>query len=325
VSRRALIGFVALGATAAGLYFATQLQLAYPPEVRTTWARALGYNLAFYWLWGAAVPLIAAIARRFPLDAERWKTTLPLHFLIGALVTVLQLSLGAVVAVIFDGELRLGKALRTNFHSSYPTYFVILLGVLAFRAARLRARLAEARLEALRGQLQPHFLFNTLNSISSLMYKDPAAADTMMARLAELLRASLRAEQRREIPLAEELALVEQYLAIERVRFEDRLAVSVDVAADAVDARIPPFLLQPLVENALRHALTAGGHLQLEARLVDGELRVTIADDGPGLASAHEGVGLANTRARLAELYGARGRLELVSERGVVATVVVPQ
>lgn len=344
MSRRALtVLVVALVSTAAGVYFATQVQLAYPPSVRSSWGKALAVNLVHYWVWGAAVPLVVAAARRFPLDAHGWRRHVPLHLALGAVATLAQLAVVWIalgVAAAWRGAPAPGLAaiVQTNFHSSYPTYWVILLAATAWRAAGLRARLAEARVDALRAQLQPHFLFNALNSVSSLMYTDPEAADAMIARLSELLRLTLRSDPRREIPLGEELDLVDRYLDIERIRFEERLRVTIDVEAAASAALVPPFLLQPLVENAIRHAVAPrpeGGRLEIAAWLEGGAVRIRVADHGPGLAAGGEvtggevtgGVGLANTRARLDEMYGSEGYLELEAgaDGGLAALVRVPQ
>jgi two-component system, LytTR family, sensor kinase len=338
VRRSVAIVVVFLAATVAGLYFATQLQLAYPPSVRSpSWGRALLVNLVFYWLWGAAVPLVWHLARRFPLDQQSWRGSLPAHLAIAVPVTVVQILLielmkgslfgwkRGVVSFLVDG-------VTMNFHSSYPTYWVILLAVTAWRAAALQSRLAEARLEALRGQLQPHFLFNTLNSVSSLMYRDIEAADTMIARLSDLLRLTLRGGDEREIPLRRELDLLGRYLDIERIRFEERLRVHLDIDAEAETAMVPPFLLQPIVENAVRHAIAArpeGGRLEIAARLDGERLILSVADDGPGLPEGGgvPGVGLSNTRARLAELYGAAARLDLddTPGGGLTVTVTLPR
>jgi two-component system, LytTR family, sensor kinase len=330
--RRSVV-FVFLASTLAGLYFATQVQLAYPPAVRTSWDRALVTNLVFYWLWGAAVPLLWRLARRFPLDHRSFWRSLPAHLVIAVPLTVIQILLTHLVVGSLFGWKRgfvsfLASGITINFHSSYPTYWVILLAVTAWRAAALQSRLAEARLEALRVQLQPHFLFNTLNSVSSLMYRDLEAADTMIARLSDLLRLTLCGGDEREIPLRRELDLLGRYLDIERIRFEERLRVDLDIDAEAETAMVPPFLLQPIVENAVRHAIAArpeGGRLEIAARLDGERLILSVADDGPGLPEGGgvPGVGLSNTRARLAELYGAAARLDLDDTPGGGLTVTV--
>jgi len=198
------------------------------------------------------------------------------------------------------------------------------------QALRLQARLSEARLEALASQLRPHFLFNTLNAISVLMHRDPRAADLMLTRLADLLRSTLRTPGTREVPLRAEMELLRRYLDIMRVRFGPRLGVEEAVPPELEDALVPPFLLQPLVENALEHGIerrSGTGCVRIAAEAVDGRLRLTVWDDGPGVGAArHEGVGLSNTRRRLEQLYGSAGRLELASEAeaGTRASVELP-
>jgi two-component system, LytTR family, sensor kinase len=340
--------FVAAVSTVAGVYFATQLQFAYPPPFRKPWADALAINLVYYWAWGAAVPLVVALARRFPFEPGRRATSATVHVLLGALVTVAQLAAAAFTLALLGyceagaTLAYVGRGIATNFHSSFPTYFLILFAALALdyqaryrerelRAAQLESRLSEARLQALRLQLNPHFLFNALNSISSLMYTDVEAADAMMQKLGDLLRLSLEEGRGPEIPLREELLLVERYLDIERVRFEDRLHVRFDVEPSALEGWVPAFALQPLVENAVRHAITPrpeGGTVEIAARRVDGLLRVSVTDDGPGLPEGRlvAGVGLANTRARLDQLYGTADALALVplAGRGLRVSMTIP-
>ena len=202
------------------------------------------------------------------------------------------------------------------------------------RAAELSASLAKANLQALQHQLQPHFLFNALNSIAALVHSNPAAADDMIANLSDLLRMSLDLSREPEIPLRREMEILSCYLGIERARFQDRLEVNVEVEPAALDAWLPALLLQPLVENAVRHGLEAKTKLApiaITARIADGNLHLTVADRGPGLAtlpdgSIKDGIGLANTRARLHELYGERGSLQITNgpSGGCMATAILP-
>ena len=202
----------------------------------------------------------------------------------------------------------------------YLLYVSLLLGTYAvdyfgkyrereLRTAQLESSLQQAKLAALRAQLNPHFLFNALNSVSALMYRDVDAADAMLARIGELLRLTLAADGSQEVRLSEELELLERYLDIERIRFADRLAITVDVPESALGARVPPFSLQPLVENAIRHGVSRrplGGQVVVSARQVADRLQLRVTDDGPGLGPemVREGIGLRNTRDRLQQLYG---------------------
>ncbi len=338
--------------TGAGVYFATQLHYAYPPNLREPLTIALIVNLVYYWAWGAAVPLVLRLARSHPLDTQ-WKKGLGVHVLASLVLTTAQIAVAALILrsvwMVWYPNMpvrpladTVGGAMRINFHSSYPTYWVILFAYLTFdyaakyrdralHAARLEGRLSEARLEALRMQLNPHFLFNTLNSISSLMYSDVDAADAMMTRLSELLRLTLHGDGKPETSLRQELELLNRYVEIERIRFEERLRVSVDVDKAALDASVPAFSLQPLVENAIRHAIApraGGGSLAISARRDNGSVHITLRDDGPGLPVGvlREGVGLANTRARLQQLYGREHRFELlpVPGGGLEVSMVIP-
>ncbi|MGO9202914.1 MAG: sensor histidine kinase [Limisphaerales bacterium] len=201
------------------------------------------------------------------------------------------------------------------------------------REAELEARLAQARLQALRMQLNPHFLFNTLNSIASLVQEQPQAEE-MIEALSELLRLTLTASDRAEVTLREELHLLDRYLLIEQIRFGERLRVQKQVDAAALDAVVPILILQPLVENAVKHGIEtqiAPGLIRLEVEHVGGALRLEVSDNGPGLAGAgegisKEGVGLSNTRSRLKELYGERASLTLRPGKtgGLAAEIRIP-
>jgi two-component system LytT family sensor kinase len=340
--------FILAVSTFAGIYFATQLVVAYPPPIRRPLGEALAINLTYYYLWGLTVPAVILAARRFRFEKGRWAVSLLVHTVWSVLLTVLQI----VVAEWFLRSFTLarqdpksiGRAVLDNFHSSLPTYWIILFGYYAFdyyakyrdrelRASQLETRLSQAQLEALKMQLNPHFLFNTLNTISSLMYTDPDAADAMMTRLSELLRLTLDTQAAQEVTLRDEIEMLERYLEIERIRFEDRLRVKVDIAPELLDARVPNFALQPLVENAIRHGIALrpeGGQLQISASMREGVLTILVRDDGPGLQAGNqprrEGIGVANTRARLAQLYGAAHRFEMTNAigGGLLVTLELP-
>ena len=185
----------------------------------------------------------------------------------------------------------------------------------ALDAQRLRAELAESRLAAVTTQLQPHFLFNTLQSISTLIHRDPAAADAMLAKLSDLLRDVLRRSRSALVPLADELRMTETYLELAQMRLGDRLQVSIDIDDNARRALVPVLLLQPLVENALKHGIgprAAGGRVGVSARGQNGTLTIVVSDDGVGLEGPHpDGMGLANTRERLRHAFGDEQSLEL--------------
>jgi two-component system, LytTR family, sensor kinase len=343
----ALLVFVA--STFAGLYFATQLAVAYPPPMQRALGDALPINLIYYWLWGLSVPAVVWVARRFRFEKDVWPESVVIHAVWAVTLTLAQISAAELIlrtftnARLMSSSKTIGQAITDNFHSSLPTYFVILFGYYTFdyyskyrdrelRASQLEARLSLAQLQALKMQLNPHFLFNTLHTISSLMYTDTAAADAMMSRLSELLRLTLDKEGAQEVTLREEIDILERYLDIERVRFEERLRVTMNVEPAALEGRLPNFSLQPIVENAIRHGIAArpeGGRLDISATRGERMLEIRLRDDGPGLtpaSSRREGIGVANTRARLAQLYGADHRFEMVNAPGggLLVTIAVP-
>lgn len=329
---------VFLGSTFAGLYFATQLRLAYPADFRRPWGEALTINLTHYWIWGALVPVVVFLARRFRIENQGW-LAIPVHAAASVALTTAELAAAGFLLVHWLNVPEPGSSvlevIQRNFHSSLPTYWLILFISWAIdysgRAARLKSSLTEARLDALKTQLNPHFLFNTLNSISSLMYTDTEAADRMMTRLSDLLRSTIHNNGVQEVPLREELAFVDRYLEIEKIRFEERLRVQVRVSPEALDGLVPAFSLQPLVENALKHGigpLASGGILAIDAQRVDGNLVIRITDDGAGAKEdpVCDGIGFTNTRARLAELYGHAASLRAgnAGGRGFCVQVGIP-
>lgn len=203
---------------------------------------------------------------------------------------------------------------------------------LALQASELETRLARAQLDSLKMQLQPHFLFNTLHSVSALIHEDDEAADLMIARLSDFLRLVIEHAGAQEVALVQEIDFLQRYLEIQQVRFQNRLRVAIDVEPEALDAMVPNLVLQPLVENAIRHAVeprVAGGRVEVKGARVGDALRLTVRDDGPGLrpgALPSAGVGISNTGARLEHLYGERQTLEIANhpEGGVLVTVTFP-
>lgn len=274
-------------------------------------------------------PLFFRLAKRFPVERARWRVSLLMQLLASSVAVVIKYAFlvqfwrwtRSPFAMSFT------RALAANFiieSMIFWSVIAIIHGILFYRrwqereqlAAELRTQLSEAQLQVLKAQLRPHFLFNTLNSISSLVHSDPGAADRMVVQLADLLRASLERAGAHEIPLAEELALLERYVEIMRVRHQDRLSVSIHVAARARSALVPHFILQPLVENAIEHGIgrrAGAGRVMIEANDVGDRLELRVADDGSEVAEPasnesqflhDEGIGLGNTRRRLAQLYG---------------------
>ena len=232
-------------------------------------------------------------------------------------------------------------ALRGNF--GFAIYLIVMSAAHALgyyrrakerdvQAVELVANLNRAKLDALRLQLQPHFLFNTLNAISTLVHRDVDAADNLIGDLSELLRLSLLTTDH-EVPLARELELLDRYLAIEQMRLGDRLSIVRRIDPTATGTLVPTFVLQPLAENAIRHGLeprNAPGTLTLAARISGATIYLSVTDDGIGLAAdrltARRGIGLANTEARLQALHGTAAKLELIAppEGGVRVEVTLP-
>jgi two-component system LytT family sensor kinase len=268
--------------------------------------------------------LIAGLSKSFSFAAGQRPRAFGIHVAAAVIVTTLQIALVALVlqrtgAYADPLSLPFFQArMAANFYSSFPAYWLILFVLLTIdyerkyrqrevAAERLERQLVEARLHALRSQLHPHFLFNALNSVSSLMYEDVRAADTMIQKLGDLLRSALDHGREAEIALRAELDFVRRYLDIEQVRFDDRLDVSIRIEEGVLDALVPAFVLQPLAENAVHHAIAprGWGRVELSARRDGHLLRLAVTDDGPGIpAQCAEGLGLANTRARLEQLYG---------------------
>ena len=335
LSHRALRVFgVFLLWTVIAVLFATQLYFAGLP-----WSRALDWTLPRWYAWGLVTPLI------FRLD--RWlagTTTFParvaLHVPLGVVWTAITIGLRLAVRPLRGSSLPddYHAYLLDRFYSDLPIYAVIAgisfarhyaaqarRGIqeaheLALRTADLERRLVEARLQSLRAQLQPHFLFNALNTISAFTESDPRMARRLMAQLADLLRASLRHTAQPLVTLGEELTFLDDFLAIESARFEGRLEVSVNADDDLLSRMVPAFLLQPLVENAIRHGVgtrLSGGHVEVSVTRGTASLQIHVRDDGIGLRPGWDferdaGVGLKNVAARLEHLYGRPGLLRLV-------------
>jgi two-component system, LytTR family, sensor kinase len=297
--------------------------------------RAVIWQASEWVILGALTPITYYLGRRFPLRRPHLARNVVVH-LCGALALCVAWAGAGVALRLILGTSWQGVSLSKHLASwmliSLPWSVFIYFAVLGCMHA-FAAQLAEARLGALRMQLHPHFLFNSLNAITVLV-RDQRTHDAtrMLELLSDVLRQVLRTDPAHEVPLSEELRFLEQYLAIEQVRFSDRLNVTFAVDADVRDAAVPGFVLQPLVENALRHGLadrSEQGTVEIGARRDGGDLVLWVRDDGVGLqsdAGRRQGLGLANTRERLATLYGVRARLDLTSnpDGGTTATVRLP-
>ena len=324
----------------AGLYNFCRDMFAVP------WPTLMVYNLAFFSIWALLGLLAVPLVRRHPVtgDPRTWL----LHLVAGALFAMTDVTFGVWVSEwVLSGFktpsliAAANEAFRTCFHLALMTYFGLVAVVQALDAVRLARQraveLAEADAERVRAQLlhlkeqlQPHFLFNTLHAIGSLMHYDVRTAERMLQRLSDLLRMTLNHADDAVTSLRQELEFVAAFLEIEQIRFEQRLAVVWAVAEDAKDAEIPTLVLQPLVENAVKYGIApraAGGIVTIRARLQAGNLLLEVEDDAPALLPAIKGfgVGLANVRRRLEALYGQGPWLELVREGSrTVARLRVP-
>jgi sensor histidine kinase YesM len=352
---------VCLGAwTAVGLFFYTQsLTQKLASHNPAPWWRYLASWMSGVYICALFTPLIFRLSRRYPVERENWPSRVALHLLSHSVIATAQLAIQALLidwfrlfpAVMntFSGTFR--ALMTTAFHQNFVACW-ILLGLehalryyrgyqdrqahalrLELQASELKTQLVRAQLSALSMQLQPHFLFNTLNAVMVLVRQRKAVdAEEMLGRLSDLLRCVLDGSDTQEVPLRRELDYLELYLAIERVRFQDRLSVEVCADPAVLDASVPYLGLQPIVENAIRHGIggrTSAGRILISARRSGDVVRIQVQDDGPGLVAetAHEdGIGLANTRQRLRQLYGEAGLITLENSRpiGAVTTMTVP-
>jgi two-component sensor histidine kinase len=331
--------------TLVGLFFASQTYLAYKySSGEPHLVPILKFVLSDWYIWALLAPGIIWFSRKFAFEREHRGRNLGLHVLASVAAAVLHWSLNNLCrhyVLGFPGSISLAYA----FHSSVVTYWILVGTTWGYdyyvryrqgelRAAQLSVQLAQAQLQALRTQLHPHFLFNTLNAISALVHRNPEAADRMVARLSDLLRLTIEGIGVQEVPLAKEIDFLTGYLEIEKTRFADRLTVDMQIAPEALAARTPYLILQPLVENAIRHGIaprSQPGQVAICAHRENGFLVLEVSDNGAGLAPgltapAREGVGLSSTRARLEKLYGQRQRFEMKNgpSGGFVVTLTIP-
>jgi sensor histidine kinase YesM len=302
--------------------------------------------------WFVATPFILKLSNRFPLQRGKIFRSIGIHTLAAPFFNILTIVIFVIARGLASGPLpgirSLFESARSfaiaEFHGGFLLYWVIIglsQSMDYYRryrdrellASNLETRLVEAQLNALRIQLHPHFLFNALNSVSVLMRKDVDAADRMLLQLSSLLRVTLTRSGAHEIRLKQELEILERYLEIEQIRFQDRLTVRTQVDQSALDALVPQLFFQPLVENAIRHGIAdreIGGVIDIRAERQNDMLHLQVRDNGPGLnisrGNLTEGVGLSNTRSRLEYLYGSCSRFEVcdAEEGGLIVTAAFP-
>jgi two-component system, LytTR family, sensor kinase len=322
----------------------------------------LEWQLVWWSPWIPLVPLIIRNAQRYPVDKQKWLRSLLIHSSFCLLFSLIHLTLYVTTARIVGGQVWMDLAEKTpggflpvlwklltspfmvNFRLRLLIYAIIVLVSLTvdyykrlqhreLELSKLEKQLADAQLQALKMQLHPHFLFNTLNSVSALMYKDVNAAEEMIGKLTNFLNMTLESSASQEVTLKKELDFLNYYLQIEQIRFQDRLAVEMKIDPAALDARVPNLIMQPIVENAIRHGIAtraSQGCIKICASRINGIVQLQVQDNGPGLDAPNteirEGVGLSNTRLRLQQIYGEAYRFDLTNspEGGVVATVELP-
>ena len=313
---------------------------------------ALRLNLVQFYVWAILSPVVFRFSRRFPVELRPLNVrNLLLYF--PALISFAGIHQVIHLAVLWSITSRwrqkypaLLDCYRAYFaFGFYVDLIIALLIVIAvhallyyqnFRASELaqsslKTQLAKAQLRALKMQLHPHFLFNTLHSISSLVLEDPPKANSMIARLGDFLRLTVENSEQQLVTLKEETEFLRCYLDIEQVRFGDRLTVAFELEPQTLSAQVPHLILQPVVENAIQHAIApraARGHINIEAKCLDSLLRVAISDNGPGISSnaispAKKCVGLTNVRTRLQQIYGSDFRFELANGGNGGLTVVI--
>jgi two-component system, LytTR family, sensor kinase len=319
------------------------------------WHKLLMVQMTGALLWALATPLVLWLARRFPFERRHWLRNLLAHLSVSLpLITLIYTVYTYVFYMLFTRYLGypltprfMLQSIILNLSEGISIYLLLLFINHALdyhhryqeqvlEKSQLEAQLAQAQLQALKMQLHPHFLFNTLHSISALLNKDTEAARQMIARLGDFLRLTLDNSGTQEVTLQREIEFLQSYLEIEHIRFQDRMTTLVEVEPHALDAQVPNLILQPIVENAIRHGIaprSTPGRIEIRAEHKNSVLRIQVRDNGPGLSVNRssvnlfkEGLGLANTRARLQQLYGAAHRFELANDPqgGLIVTLEIP-
>lgn len=336
LARRWAIAVVCFAIVALAFTSQVWIDFAYAGR-KLSWGRAFAIALAGWEPWALIAPFVVALAERFPFRRDRWGRALAVHGVAAPIAAGAALAADGLLTAAIAGRGRVPFSFL-KIDLAILTYAAIVGATHAveqyrtarerkLRATELEAELARAQLETLKMQLQPHFLFNTLNTISGLMREDVEAADVMLAQLSELLRHTFDTTHAQEVPLGEEMAFLSSYLAIQQTRYGDRLHLNVDVPDAARGLLVPALVLQPLVENAIRHGFGARpgtGFVTITARAHGDCLHIEIVDDGPGPPSpVRDRYGLKNTRSRLRALYGDRASLALQRAPGGGAIVTL--
>jgi signal transduction histidine kinase len=327
--------------TALALLFTSQVWVDYNYAGRPlSWGRALLVALIDWELWTILAPAVVRLSERFSFTRAHWRLALAVHLPAGFILGGLKLAVEGFIVATVLGSGR-GPFSFLKIHLNLLTYWGIVAvthGARHYRqarerelrAAQLETELARAQVEALKMQLHPHFLFNTLNAVSGLMRENVDAADVMLSRLAELFQRTFETADIQEVPLRRELEFIDAYLTIQRTRYGERLDVAVSTDASSKDALVPSLILQPLVENAIRYGIAeqpGPGRVALDARTSDRRLLITVSNDGPPLPAAiREGYGIRNVRSRLQALYASRATFSLTpkADGGALAQLDLP-
>ncbi|HUI63252.1 MAG TPA: histidine kinase [Bacteroidota bacterium] len=339
------------GWIAFGVFLSVEMSLFHPPwMVPFNFGHELLWELSLSLICAGSTPLVLWLSRRFPIERGVWLPHLGLHLAIGIVLSLIECAIHGFIMMALGLPLQrwsLGGLLPSFFYNMDKmaiVYWAIVfvehsrsyarqLKEKEARESQLETRLVQAQLQALKMQLHPHFLFNTLNAITTLLHKDPRGAERMIVRLGDLLRTTLENSGRQFVPLREETQFLRDYLEIEQVRFQDRLSVKFDLPDDTLELPVPFLLLQPLAENAIRHGFGSSfssGCIQIIARRENGNLRLTVEDDGVGIraekaASGRAGLGLATTRARLQQISASASLTLARNEKGGTrASIVLP-
>jgi two-component system, LytTR family, sensor kinase len=327
----------------------------YRSERPMPFSESLYIQMTWAYLFALATPLILWAAARLPIERSNWIRSSLIHVPISIILSVLLTALGRVLIWLRFGY-AIGKPLTfdsvtnfvvSNFSEGIGIYLLIALTSYAYnyyqrfregqlKTLQLEAQLSHAQLQALKMQLHPHFLFNTLHSISALLHSDIPAARKMITRLGDFLRLTLENSGSQEVTLKQETEFLSCYLEIERIRFQNRLVTRINLGEQTLDAQVPNLILQPIVENAIRHGIaprSTPGLIEIEAKQQNGTLRIQVRDNGPGLPEHRtseilfkKGLGLANTETRLERLYGAAHLFDLRNcpDGGLIVTLEIP-
>jgi sensor histidine kinase YesM len=326
-----------------GLVFTSQLHFfAARAGGKMTWLDSLIWEIPRWLLWAFFAPFVTRLARKLPVHKENALKRIALHTFFGAFFSLIYLVLFVLIFHAIrtwmgdHGKLfnTLQFAFALDFHVGVAVYWLLVLLRQSRdseqRIARLNAELSQAQLQALKMQLHPHFLFNTLNSISSYLRKDVEIADEMIGRLGDFLRLTLQNSGEEEIQLEKEINFLKQYLEIEQLRFQDRLHADFDIAPDTLTALVPNLILQPIVENAVRHGISAKagpGMIQVTSKRENSKLQIMISDNGPGVPQQLiQGIGITSTRNRLEQMYGSKGIFQITNQPdgGTIALLEMP-